>query len=262
MSRLCTLFSSSSGNAVYISGGGTALLVDAGASCRRILTALDARGLDFSGIAGILITHEHIDHISALEVLLKKIRVPVYASSETLDFLCRNGKIPPGAVLAEASGTFCVGDIKVTAFDTPHDAAHSLGFRLEMPDRRVIGIATDLGHISGTVEHHLTGCDLIMLESNYDPGMLDTGPYPYLLKRRIKSNTGHLSNEDCAEGIRRLVKKGAAYFVLGHLSEQNNLPEIAYQTSRLKLAADCLRERLDYVLHVAPARGPGEVLAI
>ena len=143
MSRFCPLFSSSSGNSVYVSGGGTALLVDAGVSCRRLLAALDDRSLDPAGIQGILITHEHSDHISGLEVLLKKLRVHVYASPATLDCLCRGDKVPPGTVLVEAAGSFTVGDIRVTAFDTPHDAGHSLGFRLEMPDQRVIVAEAD-----------------------------------------------------------------------------------------------------------------------
>lgn len=261
MSRFCPLFSSSKGNSIYISGGDTSLLVDAGVSYRRLCQAMRDRSLSPEELDGILITHEHSDHIMGLETLLKRLDIPVYASPETLDFLCAGGKIPPGRTLVECAGAFTIGDIQVTAFDTPHDAVHSLGFRFSMPDQRVIGIATDLGHISGTVEHHLTGCDLIMLESNYDRNMLDCGPYPYMLKRRIRGDRGHLSNEACSEALSRLVKNGSTYFVLGHLSEQNNLPEIAYETSRLKLAADSLRERLDYVLHVAPARGPGEVLA-
>jgi phosphoribosyl 1,2-cyclic phosphodiesterase len=111
------------------------------------------------------------------------------------------------------------------------------------------------------VEHHLTGCDLILLESNYDPGMLANGPYPYPLKLRIRGQSGHLSNEDCSEEIARLVRSGSTYFVLCHLSEQNNMPEIAYQATQIRLAAQSLRERLDYLLQVAPAHQPGEVLA-
>lgn len=260
MSRFCPLFSSSKGNSVYLSGGGTSLLVDAGVSYRRLSQAMAARDLVPEELSGVLITHEHSDHIKGLEVLLKRLDVPVFASPETLDCLCTSGRIPPGRTLVECSGTFQVGEIQVTAFDTPHDAVHSLGFRFEMPDQRIVGVATDLGHINGTVAHHLSGCDLIMLESNYDRNMLDCGPYPYSLKRRIKGALGHLSNEDCSNELIRFVKSGSTYFVLGHLSEQNNLPEIAYQTSRLRLTAEALKERLDYVLHVAPASGPGEVL--
>ena len=262
MSRFCPLFSSSKGNSLFLSGGSTSLLVDAGVSARRLFQAMNARGFQPENLAGILITHEHSDHIAGLETLLKKIKIPVYAAAETLEWLCGAGKIPPGTTLVEcATGQdFTVGDIAVTAFDTPHDAVHSLGFRFVMPDQRKIGIATDLGHITGTVEHHLTGCDLILLESNYDKSMLEVSPYPYILKRRIKGERGHLSNDDCSAELARLVKSGSTYFILGHLSEQNNMPEIASQTTRLRLAADSLRERLDYILQVAPAREPGEVL--
>lgn len=261
MSRFCPLYSSSKGNSVYLSGGGTSLLIDAGVSYRKLVQAMLARDLEPDSLQAVLITHEHGDHIAGLEILLKKLKLPVYASPETLEILCESGKIPPGSTLVECSGTFTIGDIQVTAFDTPHDAVHSLGFRFAMPDERVIGYATDLGHVTGTVEHHLTGCDLIMLESNYDPNMLACGPYPYPLKRRIKGDHGHLSNEDCSEEVARLVRSGSTYFYLGHLSEQNNLPEIAYQATRFRLATQEMRERLDYILQVAPAQEPGEVLA-
>jgi phosphoribosyl 1,2-cyclic phosphodiesterase len=261
MSRFCPLFSSSKGNSIYLSGGGTSLLIDAGVSFRRLSHAMMDRGFNPGELSGVLITHEHSDHISGLEILLKRLRIPVYAAPETLDWLCARGHIPPGAELVECAATFTIGDIEVTPFDTPHDAVHSLGFRFVMPDQRIVGVATDLGHVNSTVENYLTGCDLIMLESNYDPGMLDAGPYPYILKRRIRGERGHLSNSDCSDEVARLVKRGTTYFVLGHLSEQNNLPEIAFQTSRSRLAAEMLKEKLDYVLNVAPAREPGEVLA-
>ena len=260
MSRFCPLFSSSKGNSLFLSGGNTSLLVDAGVSARRLYQAMNDRGFLPEKLAGILITHEHSDHIAGLETLLKKLKIPVYAAPETLDYLCTAGKVPPGTTLIACAGDFTVGDIAVTAFDTPHDAVHSLGFRFVMPDQRIIGVATDLGHISGTVAHHLTGCDLVLLESNYDKSMLEVSSYPYVLKRRIRGERGHLSNDDCSAELAELVKSGSTYFILGHLSEQNNMPEIASQTTRLRLDKESLREKLDYILQVAPARHPGEVL--
>lgn len=260
MSRFCPLFSSSKGNSIFVSGGGTSLLIDAGVSYRRLCRALSERDIEPESISAVLITHEHSDHIMGLSVLLSKLDIPVYASPETLSYILKSEKIPPGSTFIECTGPFCVGDISVTPFDTPHDAVHSLGYRLDMPDQRRIAVATDLGHVSDTVEEHLRGCDLVMLESNYDMRMLECSTYPYYLKRRIRSGTGHLSNDDCSAELMSLVKNGSAYFVLGHLSEQNNLPEIAYETSKSCLATAHMRERLDYILSVAPARGPGEVL--
>jgi len=260
MSRFCPLFSSSSGNSLYLSGGKTSLLVDVGVSYRRLKNGLSARNISPEDIDAILITHEHSDHIAGLAVLLSNLDVPVYGSPETLEYILRNPKIPAGRTFIECADTFCVEDIEVTPFDTPHDSLHSLGFRFNMPDQRKIVIATDLGHISDTVAEHLSGCDLVLLESNYDKGMLECSPYPYYLKRRIKGSHGHLSNDDCSTQIQNLVKNGSTYFVLGHLSEQNNMPEIAYQSSKTRLEGANMRERLDYILQVAPAHEPGEVL--
>ncbi|WRS27526.1 MBL fold metallo-hydrolase [Oscillospiraceae bacterium MB08-C2-2] len=258
MSRFCPLFSSSGGNCTYLSGGSTRLLVDAGVSCRSILSALEQISVDPATLSGILLTHEHIDHIKGLKVLLKKIKVPVFASCGTLDYLVSQDLIPPGAQLVELEQALVVGDIRVTPFATPHDCAQSLGFRLEMPDERVIGIATDLGHITETVASHLERCDLIMLESNYDEGMLQCSPYPYHLKRRIQSSVGHLSNPECARQLQGLVQRGSVHLVLAHLSSQNNMPAVAHATTKCQLEMAGMTENVDYTLCVAPRNGPGQ----
>ncbi|MFV0399931.1 MAG: MBL fold metallo-hydrolase [Oscillospiraceae bacterium] len=260
MSRICPLASSSKGNSIFVSGGDTALLVDVGISAKAVRNAIEERGQKLSDLCGIVITHEHSDHIKGLRVLLSQLKVPVYSAMETLEHLAYRDLVPPDACLVPLEGTFVIGDIQVNAFDTPHDAIHSIGVRMELPDGRKAAIATDLGCITPAVEAGLTGCDLVMLESNYDPGMLSCSRYPYPLKRRIKGSFGHLSNTDCAEEIRRLVKAGTTRFLLGHLSEENNLPELAYETS--KSAFDELRmvERCDYTLSVAPAGRPHEMV--
>lgn len=261
MSRFCPLFSSSKGNSIFLAGGGTSLLIDAGVSYKRLCESLDAQGYAPADLQGVLITHEHSDHISGLSVLLKKTKIPLYASKGTLEHLWINGYIPAQTHTVECGEKpVTIGDIEVTAFETPHDAAHSVGYCFTMPDLRTVAIATDLGHITDTVRKHLLGCDLVMLESNYDPGMLDCSSYPYMLKRRIKSDFGHLSNDMCAEMLIGLVRSGTARLVLGHLSEQNNIPELARQTAKAVLDAAGMLENRDYTLAVAPARGRTEAV--
>ena len=255
MSKFCPLFSSSKGNSIYLSGGGSSLLIDAGVSFKQLLAALEAQGIDITHIGGVLITHEHSDHIQGLKTLLKKTNIPLYTSRGTLEHLWLNGYIPAHTRITVCDGAFHIGDIEGTAFETPHDASHSVGYRFVLPDGRRVGVATDLGYVSGAVRESLMGCDLVMLESNYDPGMLECSSYPYPLKRRIKSDFGHLSNDDCAGMLTSLAKGGTTRFVLGHLSEQNNIPELARQTAKAALDSGGLTENVDYTLVVAPARG-------
>lgn len=255
MSKFCPLFSSSKGNSILISGAGTSLLVDVGVSFRQLISALDEQEISIGDISGVLITHEHSDHINGLRTLLKRTKIPLFASRGTLEYLWTHDYIPAHINACECDSTFFVGDIEAVPFETPHDAAHSLGYRFSMPDGRKIAVATDLGHITDTVRGHLLGCDLVLLESNYDKGMLECSRYPYMLKRRIKSEFGHLSNDDCSSLLVSLVKNGTTRLVLGHLSEQNNIPELARQTTKAALDLVRIRENIDYTLAVAPARG-------
>jgi phosphoribosyl 1,2-cyclic phosphodiesterase len=262
MSRFCPLFSSSKGNAIYLSGGGASLLVDVGVSLRQLTLALAAHDLTPGELSGVLITHEHSDHIGGLAVLLKKHRLPLFASRGTLDYLAAKDVIPAHTPVIEITAPTEIDGIEVTPFQTPHDAADSLGYRFNMPDGRRIAIATDLGHVTDAVREHITGCDLVMLESNYDLRMLECSSYPWPLKRRIKGDHGHLENERCADECLRLVGSGTTRLVLGHLSEQNNMPELARETTRGALEAAGVAERLDYILHVAPPRGESPMIVL
>lgn len=206
MARFCPLFSGSNGNCTYISASDTAILVDAGRSCKQLLCALKERQIDPSSIQALLITHEHTDHISGLKVLVDKLKIPVYASQEVLAKLEWDNLLAPGTktVPLEHDSKVEIGGLWVNSFDTPHDSAHSLGYRVETQDGQCMVIATDLGYVTDQVREKLTGCDLVMLESNYDAGMLSCSSYPYYLKRRISSSMGHLSNEDCSLELARL----------------------------------------------------------
>lgn len=251
MIRFCPLFSGSSGNSTYLSCGSTAVLVDAGGNCKRITQALERMGQSLARLNAIFITHEHSDHVSALKVLLKRCSVPVYGSVQTLEYLIYHDLLPAGTVVEEMEGLVTLPDFSVTAFDTPHDSEHSLGYRFDCADGRSVGVATDMGCYTETVHSHLCGCDLVLLESNYDPRMLESSSYPYYLKRRIRSERGHLSNDCCAAAASRLVQSGTTRLVLAHLSKENNYELLARQTTRTALEAGGMAENRDYLLEVA-----------
>lgn len=236
------LYSGSSGNCSLVTndlcGHGGALLIDAGVSCRAILEGLSQAQVQPCQLSGILITHEHSDHIKGLRVFAKRFRTPVYASPEVLAYLQQENYLPedyPAFALSEPAE---ISGMLVSPFDTPHDSVHSLGFRIDTAQGKSIGIATDLGTVTESVRAGLMGCDLAMVESNYDASMLECSSYPYYLKRRIRGNYGHLDNLGCAEELAELAKAGTRQFVLCHLSEENNLPELALQTVYGRLAQD------------------------
>ena len=262
MARFCTLYSGSSGNSTYIGCGSGGILVDAGVSCKALLTGLAARDIPPESIQGLFITHEHIDHIKGVRVLLKKLNIPLFASRETLEFLAGRGELPAGAQVQEvtALAPVCVGEMQVTPFATSHDSLSSCGYRVQLPDGRVAAVATDQGHVSQEVHQGIAGSDLVLLEANYDEAMLRCGPYPYHLKRRIGADNGHLSNEMCAQEAVRLVEEGTTRLVLGHLSKENNLPLLARETVISGLALAGMRENGDCLVQVAQRSQPGEMI--
>lgn len=199
MARYCPLFSGSSGNCCYIGSAAGGVLVDAGVSARRIETALREREIDPGSIRAICVTHEHSDHVAGLRVLTRRYGMPVFASRGTLEELLHAGILGERdafAVIDEEG--IEVADMEITAFPTPHDSAESLGFRIHTADDRRIAVTTDMGYMTPVVRKALRGCDLVHIESNHDIRMLENGPYPYFLKKRILAKTGHLSNEACA----------------------------------------------------------------
>ena len=230
------LFSGSSGNAVYVGSQSTHLLVDAGLSGARIAHELERVGLRADALAGILITHEHTDHIAGVGVMSRRFDLPVYATEGTWrEMHGRLGKIAAQNVrVLDGKRPFRVGDIEVNPFPLSHDAADPVGYALRAGDAR-IAIATDTGEICESWMQYCEGADLVLLESNYDPAMLEAGPYPYPLKRRILGSQGHLSNDDAGRAAARLIASGVKRLVLGHLSRENNFPELA-----LRAVADAL----------------------
>ena len=251
MARFCPLFSGSSGNCLYVGSSTAGLLIDAGVSARRIERALWEREIDLDSIRAVLVTHEHSDHVKGLRVFCKKFRIPVYATPGTCAVLRADSLLEQTTLCLPITETMQIGEFTVTPFDTSHDCRQSCGYRIVLPDDRCVGVATDLGVMTQTVRDHLWGCDLIHIESNHDVRMLENGRYPYPLKRRILPAVGHLSNEACARELPTLVKNGTTRIVLGHISCENNLPDLAYATAQAELTACGLVENVDYVLQAA-----------
>lgn len=263
MAKFFTLASSSAGNSCYIGASGEGILVDCGVSCRSIVNSLKTHEIDPSKLAGILITHEHSDHIKGLAVFLGKYKIPLYASAPVLNFLAASGAVPAGAFLNEIDmDGQVIGGMPVKPFKTSHDSVGSLGFSVSTPDEHKISVCTDTGYLTDDARAHLLGSETVLIESNYDNLMLQTGPYPYSLKRRISGATGHLSNSDCAAFLPELIKSGATRIVLGHLSKENNIPELAVETSVSELSMAGMKRNSDYILFSAPRSEASECILL
>ena len=257
----CPLFSGSSGNALFCQYGNTRLLIDAGKPGRPIEEALRSIGVAPETLSGILVTHEHSDHITGVGVLARRFSLPVYATPGT--WTAMEGKIGkiPGQLHREfqAGRDFWLGDIGVVPFGIPHDAADPVGFRLYGGSLSV-STATDLGIFSEDVYANVAGSTLVLLESNHDPDMLKHNPkYTAALKARILGDHGHLSNEACSAALLRLISAGTADVILGHLSGENNTPTLARRVSADALAREGVRPGEDVRLEVALRDEVGQV---
>lgn len=253
------LASSSKGNAFYIGDRSEGILIDVGLGPRVLKNAMALAGLEPSMVKAVFVTHEHSDHVKGLRQFTQAYDVPVYGSRETLEELIMHNHVAEHTQLFEINKrTVEQANVAVSAFDTSHDSVHSLGFRVETPGGKAIGFSTDLGVVTAEVAAGLHGCKLVMIESNYDREMLRTGPYPMFLKRRVASRTGHLSNDDCAAEMVRLVLSGTEQFVLGHLSEENNRPGLALEHAIDVLQQHDVRYGKDCDVWVAPRSTVGK----
>lgn len=248
MARLCPLFSGSSGNSYYIGSRSAGLLIDAGRSARQLDSMLALCGIDPLAIQGILVTHEHSDHVAGLRVFARKYGLPVFASAGTLQAL---GDMLDGVETYTAEPEMQLSGMTVTPFHTSHDCAEPLGYRIKTEDDRIFTLSTDLGYLSDTVREHLLGTDFAVIESNHDVEMLRNGGYPYYLKRRILSDHGHLSNDVCAGFLPELCKSGTKRFLLAHLSRENNSPALALEASLKSLTRAGYVRDVDFLLDTA-----------
>jgi phosphoribosyl 1,2-cyclic phosphodiesterase len=261
MVRMTVLASGSRGNSAVLSSSGTSILIDAGISCRETLRRMIRVGEDPARLSGIVITHEHQDHINGLAVLARRLKIPVYITSDTHSAWQRWVRGPEKKQTElysdddkahldrcehfRAGGAFSIGDIEVRSFTIPHDAVDPVGFVFRAEGVR-IAVVTDLGYMPANVRTHLRGCDALMIESNHDVEMLRGGPYPWSVKQRVMSRVGHLSNDALADFLTNDYDGSAAFVILAHLSEANNHPELARQTAERALGTrlNLLQNRL------------------
>lgn len=244
--RIVTLYSGSRGNSTFVEAGDTKILIDAGKNARTLCHALSDIGSDIDSIQAIFITHEHCDHISALEVISKRHSILIHVTEQSAKKFDRdpNAFIHKNLVRHETPEyQVQVGEILVSSFRTPHDSAMSVGYRLDIDSTdglHSIGVATDIGYVTRGICRALEGCESVVLESNHDEDMLKDGPYPYELKLRILSNKGHLSNKASAAFGAHLASHGTRSFILAHLSEENNTPDTAYDEFISAVADDSI----------------------
>ncbi len=258
MAKIVPLFSSSKGNSYYIGSSGQGVLIDAGRSCKQIEQAMMNCNLDMRFVKGIFITHEHADHCSALRVLASRYGTNVYASEGTLTALMEADRLSSRFEADVIHSKISIGDMLIERIDTPHDARESCSYRVTTPDGKKAMIATDMGVMLPSVREAIAGCNAAVIESNHDISMLMSGPYPYALKRRILSDRGHLSNIACAEELPEFVRRGCTRLVLGHLSQDNNTPEVAYATALCELKQAGMKIGEDFTLEVAPVETNGK----
>ena len=249
----CPLFSGSSGNALFIGGGDTRLLIDAGMPGKSIEGALREIGVLPETLTGIAVTHEHSDHVKGVGILSRKYHIPVYANEGTWNGMARAvGEVPAGCRrITRTDEDFYIGDLALLPFAIPHDAAEPVGYRVFCAGHSV-GTATDIGHMTKKILQTLAGTEVLLLESNHDPEMLRRNPhYPLQLKQRILGSRGHLSNDDSANALLSLYETGVRQVLLGHLSGENNTPARALDTAVRRLEQNGVRLNEDIGLGIA-----------
>ncbi len=264
MIRFCPLFSSSSGNSVYIGENNAGILVDVGRSAKQIREMLSKIGVEESAVKAVFLTHEHVDHVEGLSVFLKRNNIPVYASSGTILALKKKGVLTDlhKDLTLDDSGVE-INSMFIKPFKTSHDCADGRGYTVTGSDGSTkVAVATDTGIVTPEIMNSIMGCNLVYIESNHDVNMLKNGDYYFELKKRILSDKGHLSNDACAEVLKTLVNKGTTQFVLAHLSKENNTPHLAYDTSINALLEMGALVNRDFQLRVAEPENQNKPIVV
>ncbi len=258
MSRICPLFSGSTGNSTYIGTQSGGILVDAGASFKGLCNALERVGGSFDEIKAVAVTHEHTDHVKGLKTFLNKTGASLVASKGTLNALMSAELIPAGTDVIEIDENLIeLGGILINRFSTSHDCEGSSGYSFILPDTKKITVCTDLGVVTDEVRNAINKSDVLLFESNHDIDMLKRGPYPPTLKVRIMSDRGHISNIACAAELKSFFESGTERFILGHLSQKNNTPILARAAAEASLMDLGAKNGKDYLLSVASPKENG-----
>ena len=253
--ELCSISSGSSGNCIYVGTEKSHILIDAGISGKRIEEGLNSIDRKTADIEGILVTHEHIDHIAGLGVLARRYDIPLYATAGTIEAIMEVkslGKIDTALFcIVDPGEKFTIGDMTIEPIAISHDAADPVAYRVEQGNKAA-AVMTDLGYYDERIVQKLKNLDVLLLEANHDVRMLQLGPYPYPLKQRILGNRGHLSNENCGRLLSEVLHDNFKTAVLGHLSKENNYPDLAYETVRVEVdLSDNPYRAADFPMHVA-----------
>ena len=252
--KICSLASGSSGNCVYVGHGNTHLLIDAGLSGKAIKEGLANVGVDIATVSGLLITHEHSDHIKGVGVLARKYGFPIYTKPKTFETLLSMksmGIIDPDLLVpVQEDHAIRISEIMVMPFASSHDAVDPLCYTFEAENKK-ISVATDLGNYSQYIIDHLSGSNVLYIEANHDIRMLEVGPYPFFLKQRILSDLGHLSNERSGQLLCELYHDDLTHVILAHLSHENNMPQVAFESVKYELTKHLGLAEQDLAIHVA-----------
>lgn len=264
--RLCSIASGSNGNCIYAGSSNTHILIDVGISGKKTELGLNTLGLSSCDLDGIFVTHEHVDHISGLGVMARKYGIPIYATAGTINaiFNTKSVGVIDKALFHEikADEKLKIKDLLIHPMRVSHDAAEPVAYRISNGKKRV-GICTDLGIYNDYTVECLQGMDAVLLEANHDIKMLQVGPYPYYLKQRILGDRGHLSNENSGKLLSRILHDGMKNIILGHLSKENNLPELAYEAVRMEITmGENPYHANDFKIQVANRSEPSPIIQI
>lgn len=264
--RMMSIASGSNGNCIYIGTDNTHILVDDGISRKKVLEGLSLLDLKPDDIDAILVTHEHDDHIRGLGVFLRDSVTPVYSTARTCNYIEHNaalGRLPEGIYHSITPGSsFRIKELEINSVSVHHDALDPVAYVVS-DGRKKAGVITDLGEYDDSIINAFTGLDTMLIESNHDINMLMTGKYPYRLKQRILGKYGHLSNEACGRLLSTLLNNRIEHVFLGHLSHENNFPDLAYETVRMEInLADNEYRANDFDIKVAKRGEPSDIINI